>query len=482
MAKTPSSFPEALFFRTISQGWAKFHDVPEQIPCWKGIFEPKEAVPDFQTPAFAETLKKTLEEKSISLPNREKWESYAKILPDIICGRQALEKGEFEKAKKSFFKALESAPQNPAVHFSLGEVFKALGDFEEAKNFYEKAARLSPESGLGEIALGRLWEEQGETSEAARAYRRAWRVHPNHPFLVERLVALKELFFLPEEKTFLFREEYAERLRRERGRLAEKKALEEFARKAQNLGFWEEAQEAWEAVHLLDPDNSEPLAALGWIAFHQNLLEESERWFWEGRQRFPDEKAFVIGLAKVWMAQERFFEALEELESCLQNAPEHREALELWEACCRQVGESEKGRDFLRRCAGASPQSSAALEVLAESLWEEGKPSDALETWEEALRRSPDRKPLRLLFAGRLVESGDPDKALRVLNEEKEWDFSFAVVAASAQIQKGEKNRAKELLTPYVRGEKGKTLTFPEQHFAKELWRRWGFSEEKENA
>jgi Tfp pilus assembly protein PilF len=103
-----------------------------------------------------------------------------------------LEKGDLEQARDDARRSLEIDPDDPAVHFQLGNVALAAGDDQSAFASYLEAASRAPDEPRIFNNLGIVYERRDLPGEAYRTYQAALALAPDYgPALVN--AALLEL-------------------------------------------------------------------------------------------------------------------------------------------------------------------------------------------------------------------------------------------------------------------------------------------------
>ncbi|MEW6708976.1 MAG: tetratricopeptide repeat protein [Candidatus Riflebacteria bacterium] len=94
--------------------------------------------------------------------------------------RAAIENGEFEKAKESIGRRLQSKPKDARAHFLMGQCLLGEKNFNKARRSFETAVKLDPENRNFKRELGRCHIEMGEDllaqdmpSEAVEQFKQA---------------------------------------------------------------------------------------------------------------------------------------------------------------------------------------------------------------------------------------------------------------------------------------------------------------------
>lgn len=267
--------------------------------------------------------------------------------------------GEHKAALDAIDHAISIAPDDAALHFQRAGVLLGSREVAQARQALEQTLQLDPNQ-LGayliqaQIALG-----SGDLDEAERRAVVAARIAPDHPVLqsIQAMVALG-------------RGDKA-------GALAKVSAAMERA-----------------------PDEPEVLNAAAFIYLANGHLAFAEQAFRRLRELRPGHHALRRALAEMLFRQERFGEALEEIEPMLELAghasPEgHRFAGQM----AMQIGQPERALRWLRGALAAMPSDEASLDLAMQAWSRLGDPDDARNALEALLSTSPD---VGLLWRARL--------------------------------------------------------------------------------
>lgn len=84
-----------------------------------------------------------------------------------LLGIAYMDLKEWEKAEKTFQRALEIKPQNPPAMIYLGEVYWRQKRYPDAEQTLREALKLDEKSWHGQFTLGRLYWDMGEVAKAA---------------------------------------------------------------------------------------------------------------------------------------------------------------------------------------------------------------------------------------------------------------------------------------------------------------------------
>lgn len=103
---------------------------------------------------------------------------------DARKANEAYREGDYAKAAELYQNALESDPENPRLHFNLGNALANLGRTEEAVEAYERFKSLTDDprqQALAEYNIGKLYSDSEELDKAADHFKNALHYHPDDP-------------------------------------------------------------------------------------------------------------------------------------------------------------------------------------------------------------------------------------------------------------------------------------------------------------
>lgn len=105
------------------------------------------------------------------------------------------EKANFEKAKKTFQKALDIDPKFAFAWDNLGLSYRQLGDYDKAIECYQKSLEIDPYGTLPLQNIAVAYEYKKEWNNALKAYQRLAEIDENNPetyYGMGRIYALQE--------------------------------------------------------------------------------------------------------------------------------------------------------------------------------------------------------------------------------------------------------------------------------------------------
>jgi tetratricopeptide (TPR) repeat protein len=98
----------------------------------------------------------------------------------VMLGLAFASQGETDEAVRSYRRALELRPNQPAAHHNLGVALAAEGNLDDAIQHYAHALRLKPGQAQVHYSMGVAFSSKGDVDEAIRHYRRAVEINPDH--------------------------------------------------------------------------------------------------------------------------------------------------------------------------------------------------------------------------------------------------------------------------------------------------------------
>lgn len=112
--------------------------------------------------------------------------------------RQARQRGELDRARDAWTRALQAAPESAFMYRELAAVERQLGRLDEAKAHAASALRLDDRDASSAALLGEIEAARGDLAAALEAYRRAQTLDPRADYRpriaeIERRVALAAL-------------------------------------------------------------------------------------------------------------------------------------------------------------------------------------------------------------------------------------------------------------------------------------------------
>ena len=121
------------------------------------------------TPKPAGTLRITMEDQ----PRQDS-------RPAFLQALAAQRRGDINRAKELYARALESDPQNADLYNNVGMLYKSTGELDRAEDAYRHAVSLNPRLAAAWSNLGVLLDARGRKKEAIAALQQAIAVDPSN--------------------------------------------------------------------------------------------------------------------------------------------------------------------------------------------------------------------------------------------------------------------------------------------------------------
>ena len=155
----------------------------------------KEAAAMQQPVDRANTLRRiTALEKSLRSGARRKQPMYdmAEVQALVKKGVFEIEGGDYESAKKTFGRILETYPECYEAVQHLGEISEISGDLNGALAKYQQAQLLRPQFGAALFNLGVMLEKMGLATDAGMMYQRFHEIDGKYPYDPRHIVNIQQ--------------------------------------------------------------------------------------------------------------------------------------------------------------------------------------------------------------------------------------------------------------------------------------------------
>lgn len=106
-------------------------------------------------------------------------------------GSEVLQRGDFDKAKLLFQKALRLEPRNMEAHTYLGVIADRRGALAEAERNFQSAVANAPDSPVARNNYGAILMRLGRAQEAARQFERSLTLKPDQPAALLNLATIR---------------------------------------------------------------------------------------------------------------------------------------------------------------------------------------------------------------------------------------------------------------------------------------------------
>jgi tetratricopeptide (TPR) repeat protein len=374
-------------------------------------------------------------------PNRPvKTGASEKLLAEAAA---ALSREDVSGADAIVQKVLAAAPNNPTAQTLAGIVAEKQNDLPRAEKYFARAARLSPASAETRNNYGVILLKQNKKTEAAREFSASLKINPAQKSALLNLAQIRfaennfsaagELFekalaIAPETEIAralvviaLHAKDAARAAEKYRqyAELVKENAPNPSARAELGAGLLEsgltaEAVTELEAALAADDGNVEVLTALGQAYLKQKNIKQAGRLLESAVARGLDDARIYAALTDVYEAGGYLENAIPAMRRAIEKEPRNefyrvRYGLLLIDSkapAAAVIRLGEAARDF--------PNSAKILLALGIAEQADGKPVDAQNSFEKALKIEPNSVPILAYLALIMDEKGQFDETVSV--------------------------------------------------------------------
>jgi cellulose synthase operon protein C len=334
-------------------------------------------------------------------------ERYPEVLaPRLVLGRYHLSQNEPRRALALLEPARQSAADDVQMLDLHARAQIAAGQNVQAVTTLRALAQRVPESAEARFRLGAGFEQADSLSEARTQYRRALELEPTHAQALQSLAALELREGRPDETLAL-----ARRMQQQETVAAAGHALEGRVHTA--AGRHEQAARAVEQAYALGP-SAEYAVALGLAQQQLGQPEAAAELLGTRLAEYPDETAVRFHLAQALMATGDNAGAIREYEDLVQTLPENVVVLNNL-AFLYQAEGDERALEYAERAYARAPDNPAVADTLGWVLVNSGEVERALPLLQIARQMLPDRPEVRYHYATALARSGHRAEARQEL-------------------------------------------------------------------
>ncbi len=334
------------------------------------------------------------------LAGRHLWAYY-----HFRAGKDALQRRAFAQAQSHLDRSLEIWSNSAQTHFLAARAARSAGALEDARRHLEACDRLG--GGGQEVALEwDLWRAQSGALNAAveqQLWKRIERGHEDTPLILE--VLARAYLFTYRLSNAL---ECLERWLEDEPENAEALALRGTA--WQGLRHTEAALADYREAVALDPAQDEARLRLADLLL-AGRPREALGHFRQLRERQPDNRDVLLGLARCLIALDDVEEARQLLDDLLAQRPDDAQALTERGRIALHAGLATEAEIWLRQSVAADPHDQESLYLLQQCLLRTGKKGEAAVYEAKGKQIEADLK--RLDELNRLVAEAPGNAALR---------------------------------------------------------------------
>lgn len=327
--------------------------------------------------------------------------------PSYWLGRLYEKAGEEERAIKAFQSSIGAAEEYVASHVGLGRAMYTRGDLNEATKYLERVNRelvafaSSSEKAEALFIMGRVYSARSQSDQAIESYTKALALDTGRTDMLRALA-----------------EEY-ERAQKY------KEALDFFTTN-QNLGQ-------------KDPD-----VMLGIVRAYMGLKQwpQAIAQLEVGEKQFPTDARFPYYLGQLNLKRGTFFDAQKALERAVEIDPKLLLAhATLAQLAWRTEKDVIRGQDYVKKVVAYPDLIDARVATEVAEFYRMAELRELSARWyKSAIDRDPNYWPARLALSKLLLEQGETDRALKLLERSRKegvTDIRLSAYLADAYRQSG---------------------------------------------
>ena len=292
-------------------------------------------------------------------------------------------KSDVRAAIEDFKKSIEIAPEQPAPHLALAEIYEVHKSTSDAIREYSQAVQLEPRNPTILLRLGRLYYVDGQMQQAQAQFQAARDLAPDEPTVYYWLTRVSE--DLKQWPDAVRNAEKSYDLTRETQFLPLIAYYLTLDQKVEEATTWlEKARKA-------DPDNANTLLLLGMDYLDLNKSENARDVLQHGVKVHPQDAQlhFQLGIADDQLS--RWDDAAAEFQQVLTLDPQNAAAMNYlgysWADRGMRLPEAEK---LLRQAVALEPRNGAYLDSLGWVRFKQGDLKEAAGVLEQAYTVMPD--------------------------------------------------------------------------------------------
>ncbi|MDN5215719.1 tetratricopeptide repeat protein [Fulvivirgaceae bacterium BMA12] len=306
---------------------------------------------------------------------------------NFIEGQKYFVLEDYTKALGYFMHALETNPDNPTIHYKIGEIYLKNEEYQKAEEFAAKALELNKENKYYFLLVGQIYNKQSRYAEAAKIY--------------EEMIAA-----IPSSKEYLFDLAsiylYDNQL---------DNAINTYERAEKLFGKLPEITYAKQKVYL-----------------KQNKLGKAIE---EGKElvdSYPGEGSYVINLAQILISNNRYDEAIEYLEAVDEDNASYSNSRLLLSDIYRKNGDNKKSKSNLK-IVFENPELNIDTKIQLLAGFMSQLPDKEVEEFTHELARKlekshPDDANAYIIYGDFLLKTGKKEEAINKYSKALELDNS----------------------------------------------------------
>ena len=311
-------------------------------------------------------------------------------------------------------------PSSVDDHIMLGRLYHAANDVKKAEQEELAAVKLAPDSEDAVTALAMLYNEDGDAAKAAETLASV----PEGSRSAKLYAVLGETY--SEQKDYKKAiDAYQHAIELDRDNLD---AIRGLADSLENDGQTDRALEQYKIIADANPEDARTYIHIAEIYRHQGKLDLALQNLKKADSMVQDSDQVSYEMASIYQAQGRYDDAAQELQTLLkrtekadnkysQDDLENRTVfLERLGMVYRDSGNQQQAIEtFQKLFALGDDATKRGYQQIIDTYRESKQWQKATDAAKEATQKLPKDRDLKMVYAGQLADSGQPDAALQIV-------------------------------------------------------------------
>jgi tetratricopeptide (TPR) repeat protein len=340
---------------------------------------------------------------------------YLRGLGDLQSGAQSQE--VLKRAIEQYEQIARIEPKNPDNHILLGRLYRLNNDLLKAESEFKTAVQLAPGSEEAVTMLAYLYNDEGDTRKAAQVLTAV-----NEPDRTAKLYSALGYTYEQQHEYPKAVEAYRSAVKLDGDNLEARRGL------AQNLlndNQTDAALEQFKAVVEADPHDAESYMHIAEIYRRTGNFDKAIESLKKAESEVQDSLQVRYNMAVIYQAQGKYDEAAQILNELLKKSekPDGRYSageannravfIERLGSIYRDQNKTQMAVDTFRKLLDMGDDSAKrGYEQIIDTYRDARDWKSATAAAQEAVNKLPNDRNLKLVLAGQLADSGQPDKAL----------------------------------------------------------------------
>src|ERR1700690_3788570 len=323
-------------------------------------------------------------------------------------------------AIEQYEQIIKLAPSSVDDHIMLGRLYHAANDVKKAEQEELAAVKLAPDSEDAVTALAMLYNEDGDAAKAAGTLASV----PEGSRSAKLYAVLGETY--SEQKDYKKAiDAYQHAIELDRDNLD---AIRGLADSLENDGQTDRALEQYKIIADANPEDARTYIHIAEIYRHQGKLDLALQNLKKADSMVQDSDQVSYEMASIYQAQGRYDDAAQELQTLLkrtekadnkysQDDLENRTVfLERLGMVYRDSGNQQQAIEtFQKLFALGDDATKRGYQQIIDTYRESKQWQKATDAAKEATQKLPKDRDLKMVYAGQLADSGQPDAALQIV-------------------------------------------------------------------